>query len=207
MRRPVDYIARITVRRPYGQDGIWQVIRDLRRFDVAGIRARVEADGSTIRDYVNRLEKGGFVRRVDGDKRAWDVAIDQPETPRLRKDGSPCAETGRGQDNMWRSMKMLPRFDAAELARAASADPVTVDVVAAKNYIHHLFRAGYLTQVAPGQAGGRKTARLAVYALKPAMNSGPLAPQIQRTDWVWDPNTKRAISPDQGREGTRDGAP
>lgn len=184
-RKPAHIVAKITIHIPYGQEGVWQVIRELQQGSVKDIRDRVSADPYTVTGYLNRLRKGGFITMsADG----WRLVQDQPDAPRLKSDGSPAAETGRGQENMWRSMKMLDRFDSAGLAHAAATPDVTVTVKTAAGYIHRLYQAGYLLLEQPGQPG-----RKAVYSLRPDMNTGPRAPMIQTTDFVFDPNTRKVL--------------
>lgn len=184
--RPSHVIAQITARVPYGQDGVWAAIRELGRFGIADIQARVEADKRTVTGYVDRLEKGGYVARLEGEPPRWERLIDDPETPRLRRDGTPSQPVGRGQDAMWRTMKMLDAFDADSLAAAASLPEVPIKVSSADRYLSLLNAAGYLIVVAPPRPGlkGRT-----LYALDPSRNTGPRAPQIQAADCVFDPNT------------------
>lgn len=194
-RQPAHIVAKIAVTMPYGQQGCWLVIRELRRFVCAAVTARVTADPSTVAGYLTRLERAGYLTR--GDDGVYELARDQPEAPRLKRDGTPAAETGLGQDQMWRSMKMLGEFSPRDLATAASTDAARVTPATATSYVKHLHRAGYLLCVAEG-AAARGQAR---YRLKPAMNTGPLAPQVQRTDWVWDPNTRKALAPETRDQG------
>ncbi|WP_051340938.1 hypothetical protein [Azospirillum halopraeferens] len=193
-RKPAHIVAQITVRVPYGQDGVWQVIRELRTVTLGGLLERVEADRRTVSGYLERLERGGFIARgVDG---AWSLTVDQADTPRLRPDGTPAREVGRGQENLWRSMKMLDRFSADDLARAASTPDVRVSAAAAASYAHRLHRAGYLTVEQPAARGRRGKA---VYSLDPRMNTGPRAPMVQATDFIFDPNTRRVHGAAEGR--------
>lgn len=193
-------MVRLTARVPRGHQSYWEIIRELKRFCVADVDARCNVDHRTIRDYVRRLEKAGFVRRIGVDDRnraIFDLAKDRPDAPRLRRDGTPAREEGRGQDQMWRAMKMLTAFTPQDIAVHASTPECTVRLETAKQYLKHLFRAGYLKVVRPARptTGGQ-----AVYRLIPAMNTGPLAPEIQRTDWVWDPNRKAVMGPEgEGR--------
>ncbi len=202
-RKPAHIVAKIALTMPYGQQGCWAVIRQLRRFDRAAVTARVEADPATVGDYLKRLERAGYLGRAgDG---PYELLRDQPDAPRLRRDGTPAAEPGLGQEQMWRSMKMLGEFTARELAAAASTDVARVTPATAASYIKHLHRAGYLACVAEARCGGGASRAQARYRLKPAMNTGPLAPQVQRTDWVWDPNTRKALAPETRDPGGTDG--
>jgi hypothetical protein len=188
-RKPADIVARIAVRIPYGHQGLWEEIRQQRRFTIVSLMERVEANRTTVTGYLKRLELAGFIRPDDGG--GWGLVNDQPQHPRLRRDGTPAAETGLGQEQMWRSMKMLSDFDARDLAAAATTDAVAVAATTAKSYLSQLYRAGYLLRVAVARRG--RKGGLARYRLKPAMNTGPLAPQIQATDFVFDPNTRKVM--------------
>lgn len=198
-RKPVHITAKIAVRTPCGEQGCWSVIRELRRFDRSTLVSRVQAHPMTVGDYLRRLTLAGYVTRSDA--AVYELAKDQPDAPRLRRDGTPAAEPGLGQEQMWRSMKMLGEFSPRELAAAASTDATRVTPATAASYIKHLQRAGYLLCVAEAKSGTRKSSAQARFRLIPKMNTGPLAPQVQRTDWVWDPNTRKALAPETRDQG------
>lgn len=213
-RRPADEMARLTARVPRGQQGFWDVIRDLRTFTISDIDQRSNVARPTVQDFVRRLERGGYVRRTGlrpvgrgSPAKVYELVADQPEAPRLRRDGSPARDTGRGIEQMWRTAKMLGRFTCRELAVHAATEVAPVSVETAKAYCRHLARAGYLVIAQPAKAGHKPgTGQQAVYRLRPDMNTGPLPPQIQRTDWVWDPNLKRVMGPEGGGgDGEDDG--
>lgn len=194
-----DVLAKLTVRVPRGNQAYWEIIRELRTFTLSDIDSRCFVRRDTIGDYVRRLVKAGFVaiEGMCGDAVMYRLEIDQPDAPRVRRDGSIANEIGVGQDRMWRSMKMLKTFTAEELAASASLGPETVTVGTAKEYLKHLQRAGYLTIVVAATPGYRSgTGNPARYRLRPDMITGPLAPQVQRTDWVWDPNRKAVMGPE-----------
>lgn len=198
-RKPVHITAKIAVRTPCGEQGCWSVIRELRRFDRPLLVLRVQAHPTTVADYLRRLTLAGYVTRSDN--AVYELVNDQPDAPRLRRDGTPAAEPGIGQEQMWRSMKMLGEFSPRELAAAASTDAARVTPTTAASYVKHLWRAGYLLCVAEARFGVGKAGAQARYRLKPSMNTGPLAPQVQRTDWVWDPNTRKALAPETQDQG------
>jgi hypothetical protein len=202
-RHASDVMAVLTVRVPRGHQGFWEIIRELHRkrktWTLRDVDGESNTTKKTVHDFIQRLARGGFIQKVglrDGSP-LYKLVKDQPAAPRLKRDGSPAAEQGRGQDQMWRSMKMLRTFDLRELSLHASTEEVPVSQIAAKHYIKHLKAAGYLTVVLPGRAG--RQARLTVYRLIPFMNTGPLAPQIQRTDFVWDPNRLEVMAPESGK--------
>ncbi len=190
-RHPADVMATLTLRVPRGQQGFWEIIRDLHRrkktWSVADIDGASNVAPATVRDFVQRLLKAGYIARAGAKK--FRLVKDQPSAPRLKRDGSPAKEPGVGQDQMWRAMKMMKDFDKRELALAASTEGHRVSVIAAKDYIQNLDRAGYLILLAGAIPG-----RAAIWRLKPAMNTGPLAPQVQRTSYIYDPN-RRVVMP------------
>lgn len=189
---PAYITAKIAARVPLGQSGVWSVIRQLRDFALDDLDSRVSMERNSIRDYLNRLTLAGYLTRLPAapnQPHQWELTVDQAEPPRLKADGAPVDDRlGRGQENMWRAMKMLRDFDAAAIAQAASADGVNVAVTTANAYLLALHGAGYLLVIREPAKGlkGRT-----VYALAPSMNTGPQAPQIMRTKLVFDPNTRR----------------
>lgn len=198
-RHAADALARLNVRVPRGNQAYWEIIRALRTFTISDIEKRCNVDRRIVGDYVRRLAKAGAIvtEGESGDAIIYRLVVDQPDAPAVRRDGSLTTPPGLGQEQMWRTMKMLKTFDAAELSASASTDTVGVSVDTAKNYITHLLRAGYLVVVVPGKPGYKPgTGNSARYRLRPDMITGPLAPQIQRTDWVWDPNRKQVMGPE-----------
>lgn len=164
-----------------GQDAYWGIIRELGAngglFSVADITRKTNATTDIVREYVIRLEKAGYIARAghDGSSVLFCLVRDSRFTPRVRRDGSQVLPTR--QDQMWRTMKMLKRFTAQDLAVAASTEQVRVSPVHAQDYIKHLGLAGYVCRCGNGE-----------YALLPTKNTGPLAPYIQRVKQVFDPN-------------------
>ena len=190
----------LSLRLPRGQQGIWETIRHIHRteepaeFTAPALWRKVGAHKDAILDYLRRLERGGYIEliRCDGPfegrkAKVYRLIRDQPDAPKLRRDGSPAKDAGRGQDQLWRAMKMTAQFTIRDLVLAASTAECTVTHETAKSYIKHLLAAGYLKRVAHG-----------VYRLRPDRNTGPLAPQIYRSDWVFDPNLKQGSGPTGG---------
>jgi hypothetical protein len=177
-----------------GHQHFWSTMRELRRFTVADIDGAGNARRDTVRDYIKRLLRAGILKRVGTkpvpgtDADIYAIARDPgPEAPVVRRNGTPAPRPGLGNEQMWRAMKMLGRFTYRDLAVHASTDDVVVKPATAKTYIRHLLRTGYLAVVIPAVPGERPA------VLRLCRNSGPLAPMIQRTDWVWDPNLKRVM--------------
>lgn len=179
---------------PRTYDGLWALMRwlDDERggFALIDLQAIVghQVDPRVVREYVTALERGGFLR-VEikiGTARIYRVDRRAIEAPRVRADGTLL--TGpRRTANMWRSMKMLTFFTAAELASAASMPELAVSVEQAMRYADALGDAGYLNVREQVDAP-------TVYRLKNAMNTGPAAPEVLRAHLVWDPNTYRVAT-------------
>jgi len=205
-RWPADEWVKLTARVPRGHQGYWQLIREAHyrdgAFTVWDIEGQTNADRKAVRDYIRRLEKAGIVAEAGfterGEKVRRLISDPGPEAPRLRRDGSPARETGRGNEQLWRAARMLGQFTLQELSTAASTDEVQVSRETAKTYCRHLHRAGYLARVNGGEARRGETPKPIVYRLLPSAYTGPLAPQIQLTRFVFDPNMGRVVGPEGG---------
>lgn len=188
-RRPAPEWHALTISVPRGQDGFWQIIRELDKsgpWSIAAVDDCSNTHRASVQDFVARLVKAGIVgidTDAAGKKPTLYRLIKKPnETPRLRRDGSSVPPSG--QQQMWVAMRSLQQFDGDELAYAASTPETKVDPVAARSYITRLHAAGYLAVVSPGKVTGGR----AVWRFKPSMYTGPKAPQIMRTHFVFDPN-------------------
>lgn len=199
-RHPAHIEAKLSVRVPRGQQAYWDIIRDLASqgepFTVRDILLGTNAPKDTVGEYVARLVRGGYLERVGAgpDRRMrFRLLRDRPDAPRVRKDGSEATETGRGNDQLWRAMRMLKTFTARELAVYASTDTVVVKLATARAYCDDLAKVGYLAVIEEARTGHISHARPRTYRLRPDMVTGPRAPMIQRTKFVWDPNLKKIM--------------
>ena len=191
-------LHQLRVEIPRGFADYWTIIRELDAagpWTIAMVAGRTRSHHEVVARYVRRLAKGGFAEAAGtaesrGPKAAilYRLLSSPTEAPRLREDGSECPPTS--QEQMWRAIRSLTQFDARELAYAASTDVVQVHLEAAKGYIARLTAAGYLTEVRPSNG---RAAQLAIWRLKPAMNTGPVAPIVMHTRLVWDPNRNEVM--------------
>lgn len=187
------------------QDVIWTAIRAKKgqpftRADlivyIAG-RQYTGISDHTVNSYVQRLERGGYLEIVKSEQvrgitrtNVYRLAKDAGvHAPRLDKNGNKSTQ-GTGRECMWRAMKIIGEFDARELAINASTDAVKVKENEAKDYVKHLFKAGYLHRTRESKPG-----RLARYKLLPSKNTGPRPPQVQRVKSVYDPNLAQVVWP------------
>jgi hypothetical protein len=197
-RHAADVMVKLNVRVPRGIQAYWDIIRELREFTIHDIDQRCAVEKDVIGDFVRRLARAGYIIEVaegDDDAKVYTLIKDQAEAPHLKRDGSPAAEPGKGRDYMWRAMRMLNDFDAEDLASASCVDGFTVHLRTAKDYIYHLHKAGYLAMVSPAINGHKAgTGKLSRYKLRPDRRTGPLAPQIQRTKFVFDRNLQRVVT-------------
>lgn len=86
--------------------------------------------------------------------------------------------------NIWRSMRMLKKFSALDLATHSNTDTVKVTEATAQSYCVMLLATGFLTVV---QKAAPVEGRKAIYRL--IRDDGPKPPMIQRVKQVYDPNT------------------
>lgn len=159
------------------RQAVWEVIRKVQTFTVRDLRDETLLKPESVREYVTGLEAAGYIMRLTDDGPAKYMLINDIgiEAPRVRKDGTPVTQ-GDGRKNMWEAMRIMRTFTPRELAVAASLPDCLVKESTAEDYAKYLCKAGYL----------RKTGTS--YMFLPTAYTGPMAPQIQRTKRVWDPN-------------------
>jgi hypothetical protein len=196
-QKPIHIEAAAHKGKPYGRQAMWEAMRKQGLFTLTDIALVSEREASSVSAYVKRLLAGGYivqagqVRSPRGGGKHYQRIRYQlvndigHEAPRLKADGTLLIEA---RDQMWLAMKMLPSFTYAELAADASTEECVVSPVDARDYCKHLYRAGYLALVREASP-----TRKAVYRLRPAMNTGPHAPKVQRTKVVFDPNRQEVM--------------
>jgi len=164
------------------RQAVWKSIVRLHHFTLRQLREETLLTIESVRDYLTGLEAAGYIARVEHEEAnpgpvEWYLVKDiGVEAPRVRKDGTPVTQ-GQGRENMWNAMRIMRTFTALELAVAARTPECFVKEATAVDYAKHLCRAGYLARRPDG-----------CYVMLPTAYTGPLAPMIQRTKRVWDPN-------------------
>lgn len=156
-----------------------------------------EVDPRVVRAYIEALERGRYLDtafRV-GTVQVYRVVRRSVDAPRLARDGV-LLSGPRRTANMWRSMKMLAYFTALDLASAASLPELPITVEQAQRYITALVDAEYL-----GVRARKDEPTL--YRLKNSHNTGPAAPEVLRTQFVWDANLCRVVTPSARAEEVR----
>lgn len=189
------------------RDRVWAAIRTL----AAQPRARPEDQGvfvssdiefitklnpESVKKVLGGLITAGYVAPAAGARRAKngygqlcsvrlrlvrDVGV---EPPRINNAGAPL-KAGLGQEQLWRSMRMLRDWSVDELAAQASTAQAKVARGTALNYARTLLLAGYLVR-----AGKRGKER---YRLLPTRSTGPRPPVVQGSGAVFDVNLGRIV--------------
>lgn len=202
-RKPVSLINVAGKHDP--RQALWDTMRQLGEFTVLDLEDRTRVDLSTIRSYITGLTRAGYLEPIAGESRPhvilgrherkrWRLANDiGVEAPRVTKQGKHVVQ-GRAREQMWRTMRVLDGFDFHSLALHASTEDCAITEQTAKDYIKHLYKAGYLQCTRPGV--GPKSAR---YRLIASRYTGPRPPMIQRIKQVFDPNLGKVVWPKGGR--------
>lgn len=204
-RRPVATMAAEGHHDP--RQSVWSAIAKAARkdpetrFTARALSEKLGLNVKTVSDYLCALARGGYIERqspadISANAALYRLARDAGHhAPRLRRDGSPVTQ-GAGTANMWRSMRMLARFSAVDLAAHSTTETVNVSEATAQSYCSMLARTGYLRVV---QKADPVRARKAVYRL--VRNTGPRPPMIQRVKQVFDPNTREVHRPENQQGG------
>lgn len=195
-RKPAYIEAQLRGSVPRGYQGVWEVFRKLPEgagLTVGDVCAWTNTHRTTVERYMRALGKAGYLERFPVRLKGIGAYVYRRTGPfglvamRLRADGSPVGEIGRGQENMWRTIKILKDFSPLEVAVHASTDTVRVSEGAAKSYLARLAWAGYIKRVRRMDRGR--------YRFLPGADTGPLAPMIMRSRFVFDPNVNEVRGP------------
>lgn len=189
---------------------VWETIRRQREDFCAHTIVRLaDLDKGTVQTYLQALERGGIIEplggcKAIGDRKHYRLTRDTGvDAPRLDRAGRPVTQS-RGNEHMWKTMRILQEFSPRELALYASTPEIVIAEAAAKAYVKCLAQAGYLKVVDPGHAFIRgKGARQARYQFRtPKSYTGPRPPMIQRKRSVYDPNLNKVVwSEEPNRDG------
>ncbi len=198
-RHTAQRTAELSVVIPHGYEGFWQIIRKIdadRPWSITEIHGKTIGVKfrDTVADYIGRLVKGGFAKEV-GERssnfgrmeKTFRLLKRPSDAPSLTRGGSIIPPTRTTL--IWNAIRGLKQFDIKELhyvtSQSHNVAPLTV-----KRYVQHLYEAGYFALVSEGAPG-----KVAIYRLRPNMNTGPLPPKILRHHLVWDENRSAVIHP------------
>ncbi len=193
----------LDVRLPAGPDYYWQRACE---FGEAGFTAHElwfttrGVARSTVRIWLERMVKIEAIAIV-----GMRFEARQPHPPRVyavvRPTSQPPVDADRGygqaQQQLWTAMRTLAQFTVTELAAAASTDALTISRSTAQKWVSRLAAAEIVVAVRKGRNAKRDSA---VWRLRPAANTGPLAPKRYRAAFFFDPNQKVVIGPSEAEE-------
>lgn len=164
------------------------------KLDAARCYVRGLARAGFLEVAAERVERGNSLFKAGGKpmptKHYRLVRDTGSEAPRVNRDGTLVAATTANQA-MWTTLRICGAVDYRLLALNASTPECKVEEETARSYLKALDAAGYLDVIAERTYGAEAHAKQ--YRLKPHMNTGPKAPQVQRTKRVWDPNLAEVV--------------
>ena len=184
----------LDVNLPAGADYYWQKACE---FGEAGFSARElwfctrGVPRSTVRSWLEGMVRRGHIQIV-----GMRFETRQPTNVYavIRPTAMPPADMeqayGQAQQQLWTAMRTLPQWTLSELAAAASTDTRPVTRNTAQQYITRLAAAGVLIRVRRSRGNVRDAA---VWKLRKASDTGPLAPQRFKATFFFDPNRNEVI--------------
>ena len=171
---------------------MWEAMREnVEGFTGYQIARRAGVHDATVRSYIQSLEKAGYLERIAGAdhfeeqtlRLIKDIGTEAPAVTRQGK----ISTAGQGNEAMWRTLRILGRLSARQLAEHASVS-VTVSIWSARSYLKWLTRAGYVELLA--EKPGDKNAQ---YLLLSNRYTGPRPPMVQRSGKLYDPNLGKVV--------------
>lgn len=174
---------------------IWEAIRAInaspKELTTYAVARKSNQDDQTVRGYFRDMEKAGIVSKVRNVGRfdaEWELLKDEGvEAPRITRSGK-VSKYAAGAENVWRALRILGEFTAAEASVAASVNGVSISEFGAHVYLSGLAKAGYVTR--RGGTPGVKTR----FSLVPSRYTGPKHPIYQRDfHQVYDPNLDQVV--------------
>jgi hypothetical protein len=180
---------------PRGHAGFWAIICDLDRsgpWRICDVDQRSNVDRASIKDFVRRLERGGYLGRAGegpglkgkGSATLWRLLRTSIDAPRLDRAGNELPEPL--EHSLWRTMRIVKQFTARELADMASLPERRISLVVTQRYMKGLATVQLLLPVSKASTGLDQTYRL-------VRDLGPKAPSITRAQIVFDPNARQVV--------------
>lgn len=179
------------------RQGIWTAIRAFglkTPWTVRELRNETYCTLDQVRDYAEALVSAGYLIKITDIKPAKYALIKDIGrfAPRVTRNGSKVTQ-GRNRELMWSAMWVMKIFRPKDLAITCSQADCLVSETDAKDYIGHLYKAGYLLLNRKSTPG-----KQAEYRVNPKKYTGPLPPMVQRIKQVYDQNEKRVVWDSKG---------
>ena len=171
---------------------MWEAMRAHSQcFTVQQVAKLSNVDHQALRTYIQCLVPGGYIEAIKKQPctfREYRIIKDTGiEAPRVTRGGKPVHQ-GRVTEAIWYTLRIVKTLTAEQVVSYVEAAGVDVQISTVRAYLTMLKRAGYLQIITPGNRN-----RSEKITLKPAMNTGPRPPQIQRVKTVYDPNLNRVM--------------
>lgn len=168
---------------------IWQSIRKLRTFTIRNIEDETRFNQGTILTYLKCLTKAGIlVKTVEPKSRSCIVSTRYElikdmglSYPKVNIHGELLEDSIQTQ--IWKCVRIHKSLSIQDIIVMLSGMGYDLAYSSLDRYLMALKAAGYLTK-----KKGEKN-----YKLVMAMNTGPLAPMIQKTKQIYDPNIKKVV--------------
>ena len=183
------------------RERIWAALRankdrDLSLDELDRIVALPMGEGAL--DFLRGLTRAGYlrVRKAPGKrcipKNMYRLINDTGvDVPMIKKNGEPSG-VGYKTTNIWRTMRILKRFNYIELTAHASTHKTPLVSSYVRQYMVALHCAGYLKIVKePENKGKNRGLTPAVYVL--VKDTGAKAPMVQKLKTVYDPNLHKVM--------------
>jgi predicted ArsR family transcriptional regulator len=177
---------------PTWRDRIWTVVRKQKKFTIADVVLGSGMARRSIRDYLDGLERAGFISQETTGDHYLLVRDVGPEAPVLNHRGqAPAGFCIR--DALWRTMKLLKEFTVIDLAVNASTEQCRVTDRDARTYLRALVAAGYVVALDRDAEGRPPGGRLLRYRFLASRNTGPRPPLLQQVLQVVDLNEGKVV--------------
>jgi hypothetical protein len=170
------------------EEQVWDIARTSEKgLSVRDVRRQVvgEITYYRVKAWLDKWQAAGYVARTADTSTyptvyLYEVTHDCGQKP-PQVDGHGAPKKQSGVDIIWRTARILKRFNARQIIASANDGDTTLNERAVSQYLLSLYDAGYMTWTNTAD-----TQSLAQYLL--TVNTGPKAPEIQRGKKVYDGN-------------------
>ena len=161
------------------RDAAWSWAAGRETFTATDLAVATGMSPEWGRKVIREWQRAGMVAEAgqEGQTTIW-----RPVPLETAKESAYARESRRPEFAMWRTMRGLRRFTAADVHLTANTETTPLAVADIQKYCSMLAEAGYLQVAVKGTAGQRAP----VYSVKG--RPGPFPPRVLRVPAVYDPN-------------------
>nr|DAR83685.1 MAG TPA: FaeA-like protein [Caudoviricetes sp.] len=180
--------SKLIQKKPGNRELIWSAIRQLKTFRVRDLEDKTRVHERTILSYLQVLTKAGILEKKKisivghGSLTRAEYTLIKDKgvnAPKFNRKGINIEDTI--QSKVWRAIRVTKKFSLKDLVATVSDEKTTPSASAIERYLISLKAAGYLSK--------KKNDK--IYHL--INNTGPKAPQIQKTKKIYDPNLQSIV--------------